>query len=183
MLGVRKKMPNSIDLSRFPFIKQNGDFCIPCSIENVLRYHGENVDQYQIVFLWLQNHAMNAIDIPGIANTLRRSKFRYNFEFIVGGRLGTPNNHIVDFTNEQGLIDYAKQCCDHGNPLIVVIGPRNSPGAHMIVVIGYINGNIMFFDPANNSKFPSCICFVSENSLINNPPFKQNLTTLLIKLK
>ena len=46
-------MPNQINLSRFRFIKQNGDFYILASIENVMRYHNISVDQYQIVSLFV----------------------------------------------------------------------------------------------------------------------------------
>ena len=166
----------------FRFIRQNGDFCLLASIENVFKYHNENVDQYEIAAIWRRNHTIQSISIPGIARTLKRSRFKNNFEVIVGGRVGSTFNPDFGFADEQALIDYIESCCDDGNPLIICVGPRNNPPAHMLVVLGYdSNGIIMFFDPNNKCHFPLSICFAHKRQLINNPPFKQDLPTLLIK--
>ena len=177
-------MPKTIQtLGKFPFIKQNGDFCIPASIENVMKYHIKNldVDQYKIVSLWRKKHIMESINIPKITTTLRRSKYRNNFVFEVGAIAGVSFNHDVTHLDRQGLINYAKHCCDDGNPLIVAIGKQGLPGAHMLVVIGYLQNLIMFFDPANKCALNECICYGVENWLTRHQFFHNNLTSLLIR--
>ena len=53
-----------INLNKFPRVKQSTpDWCIPASIENVMKYYGENVSQVDIVIDYIQKFTSTKISL------------------------------------------------------------------------------------------------------------------------
>lgn len=122
-------------MSSFPAIKQVcDDWCVIACIENVLKYYGESsydqLDLYRKFPLSLGNpyfqkiseHFSNEINI-----------------------FDCQRENIQDILK---LIDYIKSQISHNIP--VILSTRSGQNAHAIIITGFDNDSLEYFNPAKN---------------------------------
>lgn len=128
-----------IELGKFPFIKQDKDWCIPASIENVLKYHGGEFAQKKIKEAFEEKHNFGEICFEKIKPILEE-KYGKNFNYKI------RNKRQGDFSNGDEVWEYAKECIEKNDPLIVAMDLPNRTDIHMWTVICMGEMKIRIFD-------------------------------------
>ncbi|MBW1973345.1 MAG: C39 family peptidase [Deltaproteobacteria bacterium] len=130
-----------INFENFPKIKQSTQiWCIPASVENVVKYHGGDISQVDIVIEFIQKFTyFKSICFEKVKDILDE-RYGKNFEFIV------KSLSNGDFKTGNDVISYAEDCIKKGLPLIVSMKPFKSRGAHMYTIIGLDDDIVVVFD-------------------------------------
>jgi hypothetical protein len=130
------------NLGSFPMVLQlKDDWCIPASIENVLKYYEFNLSQEKI-FKHYKNvqdpKNMNFDDISNILEDLFGNDF--NFE---------PKHH--DSGNQ--LIEYAEKRIQNNLPVIVSMKLPDRDRPHMYTLVCVGDHNVKIFDTGGTQRF------------------------------
>ena len=160
--------------SRLPSIKQKGPYwCIPASIENMLKYFGiHNINQEELVLLYcrhfgndslvfIQNKKPYTLKIDGMDDArliesatsmiLRHANFgTFKDAVYASGNFDTSKYellHITDIQNEIDYLELLKTSISSQEP--VLIASTNDDGnSHIRVALAYDTNNIILYDPA-----------------------------------
>jgi len=163
----------SIDLDNFPKIKQSTQiWCIPASVENVIKYHGGNISQVDIVTEFIQKFTEFRLICFERAKAILDERHGKNFEFIA------RSHSNGDFKTRNDVISYAKDCIKKDLPLIVSMKPFKTKGAHMYTIVGFDNDKVVVFD--TNPSVKEYIRISKDKFIRDLSPY---MGTLLIKPK
>jgi hypothetical protein len=131
--------------NNFPNILQReDDWCIPASIENVMKYHRQttNITQSRIEQLYTQHYSFDTINFDTISQILRSTYGRHwNFD---------PQR----WPDSTQLLNYIEGCIDSNLPTIVSMGLPDRDGQHMFVVLCVRDNDLIIFDPGFRTNRP-----------------------------
>jgi len=119
----------SIDLKKIPdtIIQKNGNYCIPASIETMVKYHdsSNNLSQNDIMTL-MKNGASNGQPSFNAAQYYVTPKLKPKFELI----------QIITDTYEDWEVNIKEQI-NSGNPIAVSTRNKDGYTVHIRVVVGF----------------------------------------------
>ena len=102
-----------IDSKRFPEIKQrNSKWCMPASIENVIKYHGGDLSQEQIIGWFEEKYGDQQIGFGKVKDILEEH-YGEKFDYII------KNRSQGDFYDGNKVLLYAEKCLKKDCPLII----------------------------------------------------------------
>lgn len=130
-----------VNLEEFPCIKQEReDWCIPASIENIIKYHSGSISQKDIVDMFIKKFGSEQIHFGNVKEILEE-KYGDNYRYIL------KSKGQDDFKNGEDVIDYAEKCLEDNWPLIIAMkNLPNSSAVHMYVVVNIEGEEITVYD-------------------------------------
>ena len=134
-------MPCISSIEKFPCIYQiHQEWCVPASIENVIKYNKGDLSQRQIVDYFIEKFPMGSICFDNVKNVLDinygESK---GFEY-----------EVIHHPNKDVLLNYVEGCIRSDLPVIISVQGPN--GQHMLTVLCIDEDNIKVFDTSFNSQ-------------------------------
>jgi hypothetical protein len=132
-------MPCINNINAFQCILQQNDYwCIPASIENVMKYHRQNtnITQNRIVQLFIQRYNLdNTMSFDTVSQVLK-SNYGRHWDF-------DPR----PWPSATQLINHVRNCIVDNLPTIVSMDLPDREGQHMFVVLCIRGNNLTVFDP------------------------------------
>ncbi len=134
-------MPCINNYENFPCIQQqNNDWCIPASIENVMRFFNFVITQEQIIQHFLQKNNSRGMCFATMADILEE-QYGDHFEF-----------QVVNHRNANTLVQYVdKRITSDNLPVIVSIEITNNR-AHMLIVLCIDSDTVQVFDTGGRNR-------------------------------
>ena len=163
------------DKEKFHYIKQYPNLCVPCSIENILKYYDCNsFDQFSLAFILVRlNKNFGFVGFKDILSHLLKDSFNFILK----------TNEDVDHDSPEKVFNFIKQIIkDEGIPVAVSFKSLDATGtpvessAHIRIAIAYNDDEILFFEQEPN---------LPDDKTFNLEQFKKHLKndhhTLIIR--
>jgi hypothetical protein len=142
---MREKMPCINNLNSFPYIFQGRiDWCIPASIENVMKYYRNDIQitQQQIIDLYTEVFDLETLCFENVSQVLN-DEFGDNYTY-------TPNT----WNTTLELVNYIEDSIENNIPVIVAMDLPDREGIHMVTVLCYRNRFFRVFDTGFRAHRP-----------------------------
>ncbi len=122
------------------YISDSPEWCIPASIENVIKYNRGDLSQRQIIDYFIEKFPMGSMCFDKVKDVLD-IKYGESKGFVY---------EVIHHPNKDALFNYIEVCIRSDLPVIISVQGPNSQ--HMLTVLCIDENNIKVFDTSFSSQ-------------------------------